>query len=236
MGLRSKAENDIPVGTVWPFYGSTAPPGWLLCDGGSTTGYAALAAQVGANVPDLRGRVPIGAGTGSGLTARTLGASVGSETATLSITHMPSHSHGGGSHGHGLDNHAHVSNSHNHGSANAHGHTVSHDHGPHAHGGNVMTGHGGWHGHGGDWGQVASSPQGFFTGTNAGTYNGYVGYNGLSTAGPNGWGNDQSETSGANSSGNTSGPITTPVIAGNGSGTAIGILPPTRGINFIIKT
>ena len=45
------------------------------------------------NVPDLRGRSPIGAGTGSGLTARVLGTQYGAETVTLDSTSLPTHSH-----------------------------------------------------------------------------------------------------------------------------------------------
>lgn len=41
------------------------------------------------NVPDLRGRSPIGAGTGSGLTARVLGTNYGAETVTLASTNIP---------------------------------------------------------------------------------------------------------------------------------------------------
>ena len=42
------------------------------------------------NVPDIRGRSPIGAGTGSGLTARVLGTNYGGETVTLTSTNIPS--------------------------------------------------------------------------------------------------------------------------------------------------
>lgn len=84
----------IPVGTISMFSGTTAPTGWLLCNGQSTTGYAALAAVVGANVPDLRGRAPIGYGAGPGLTNRaTIGATTGVETVTLNESQMPSHTH-----------------------------------------------------------------------------------------------------------------------------------------------
>jgi microcystin-dependent protein len=83
-----------PVGTIVMYGGTTAPTGWLLCNGQSTSGYAALAAVVGATVPDLRGRAPIGYGSGSGLTARnTIGATAGAETVALSISEMPSHAH-----------------------------------------------------------------------------------------------------------------------------------------------
>jgi microcystin-dependent protein len=50
------------------------------------------------NVPDGRGRAIIGAGTGSGLTARTLGAVLGSEVITSSA--LAAHTHTGPSHTH----------------------------------------------------------------------------------------------------------------------------------------
>jgi microcystin-dependent protein len=85
-----------PVGSIIMFGGTSAPTGWLLCDGQSTAGYAALAAVVGANVPDLRGRAPIGYGAGAGLTNRTtIGATTGAETHTLITAEIPNHAHGG---------------------------------------------------------------------------------------------------------------------------------------------
>jgi microcystin-dependent protein len=45
------------------------------------------------NVPDSRGRTLIGAGQGSGLTNRRLGATTGQEDVTLSVAEMPTHSH-----------------------------------------------------------------------------------------------------------------------------------------------
>ncbi len=79
--------------------------GWLKCDGRSIsrTTYAALFAIIGTsfgsvdansfNLPDCRGRVLGTLGQGSGLTNRTLGASIGAETHTLTTNEMPSHSH-----------------------------------------------------------------------------------------------------------------------------------------------
>src|SRR3990167_8065526 len=85
-------------------YGAAYPPsGWLLCDGSavSRTTYAALFAVIGTtygagngsttfNVPDLRGRIAVGSGTGTayGATAKTLGSTPnsgvgGEETHTL---------------------------------------------------------------------------------------------------------------------------------------------------------
>lgn len=86
----------VPTGSIVMYGGATAPAtgGWLLCDGGSTSGYTALAAIVGANVPDLRGRAPIGYGSGTGLTARTtMGATTGTETHTLTAAQIPGHTH-----------------------------------------------------------------------------------------------------------------------------------------------
>jgi microcystin-dependent protein len=91
---------NTPVGTIVMYGAATAPTGWLLCNGQSTAGYTALAAVVGANVPDLMGRVPVGYGSGSGLTARTtMNAKFGSESTTLDSTHIPEHAHTIG-HGH----------------------------------------------------------------------------------------------------------------------------------------
>ena len=86
--------NATPVGTIVMFGGTSAPTGWLLCNGQSTASYTALAAVVGANVPDLCGRAPIGYGAGTGLTNRTtIGAKVGTETHVLTQGELPAFSH-----------------------------------------------------------------------------------------------------------------------------------------------
>ena len=57
----------LPTGAITAFGGSTAPTGYLECNGQSTSGYTALAAVVGANVPDLRGEFVRGWDNGRGV-------------------------------------------------------------------------------------------------------------------------------------------------------------------------
>ena len=71
--------------------GNTAPTGWQLCNGGSAT-TSALQSVVGSNVPDLRDRFVVGAGS-----AYSVGAQGGSSNITLSTSNLPSHTHGAGS-------------------------------------------------------------------------------------------------------------------------------------------
>lgn len=88
---------------------------WLICDGSaiSRTTYSGLAALFASltpqypfgngngtttfNLPDLRGRVGGGIGSGSGLTTRAVGTAVGEENHTLTIAEIPSHTHTVGS-------------------------------------------------------------------------------------------------------------------------------------------
>lgn len=108
-------EHEVPTGAIIMYGGSAAPPGYLLCDGAaiSRTGYAALFAVVSTtygvgngsttfNVPDLQGRLALGAGSGAGLTARTRGQSGGDETHTLSEAELTTHNHSVGAHIHDL--------------------------------------------------------------------------------------------------------------------------------------
>ena len=82
--------------------------GWLLCNGAavSRTTYAELFNIIGTsfgagngtttfNLPDMRGRVAGGVGTGAGLTPRNVGTVVGEEAHTLSASEIPGHTHSG---------------------------------------------------------------------------------------------------------------------------------------------
>lgn len=116
-----------PAGAMVMFGGASAPTGWLLCDGAavSRTTYAILFAAIGTtwgvgdgsttfNVPDLRGRAPIGSGQGSGLTNRTLGSKLGEESHALTLAENGSHAHTGGLHAHTGGLHTHTGGAHQH--------------------------------------------------------------------------------------------------------------------------
>ena len=93
------------LGEIRMFAGNFAPVGWNLCDGTllSVNQYTALYSLIGTvwggngsttfGVPDLRGRLPVGQGQGTGLTNRTLGQSGGTSTVTLTQAQMPAHNH-----------------------------------------------------------------------------------------------------------------------------------------------
>ena len=120
------------VGVIVQTARSTAPTGWLLCDGTAVnrTTYADLFAILSTtfgvgdgsttfNLPDFRGRTVMGVGTGSGLTARAMADNVGVETHILTSTEMASHTHTQVSHNHTQDSHTHSVND------PGHAHTVS---------------------------------------------------------------------------------------------------------------
>ncbi|MEQ8286058.1 tail fiber protein [Thalassospira sp.] len=97
---------SVPVATILPFAGSVAPEGFMACDGAEllASEYADLFSVIGSTygvgqapgsfkLPDLRGRAPIGAGQGDGLSDRVVGAANGEESHQLTVDEMPSHNH-----------------------------------------------------------------------------------------------------------------------------------------------
>lgn len=101
--------SDCFIGEIRLFAGNYNPEDWVLCNGQSMSiqQNQALFSLVGVtyggdgvntfNVPDLRGRVPIGQGTNTTtnppLSARTIGQTGGEENHTLTEAEMPTHTH-----------------------------------------------------------------------------------------------------------------------------------------------
>ncbi|WP_459481357.1 phage tail protein [Clostridium saccharoperbutylacetonicum] len=100
---------DVYLGTILPCVFDYAPEGWALCDGRSLPvsqnqalysliGNAYGGNNVNFNLPDLRGRFPVGMGRSStpGVAPCVLGAkhdSVGGVTLTSANVPMPAHTH-----------------------------------------------------------------------------------------------------------------------------------------------
>lgn len=96
----------VPIGAIFPYAGMFAPEGYLLCDGSavSRTEYAELFNVLGDNfgigdryttfnVPNLKGRVPIGRDPDDD-DLWILGSNGGEKEHTLTVDEMPSHNHG----------------------------------------------------------------------------------------------------------------------------------------------
>jgi microcystin-dependent protein len=94
-----------PPGIIHPYAGSTAPSGWLLCQGQavSRTTYAALFAVCGTtygvgdgsttfNLPNLKGRVAVGVDSAD-TAFDAVGEKGGAKTHLLTTAEMPSHTH-----------------------------------------------------------------------------------------------------------------------------------------------
>ncbi len=93
------------IGEIRMFAGNFAPRGWAFCDGQllAVSQNDALFSLLGTvyggdgrttfGLPDLRGRIPIHAGTGPGLSLRRLGSKGGAENVTLTSGEVGSHTH-----------------------------------------------------------------------------------------------------------------------------------------------
>lgn len=112
----------LPIASVIPYAGAAAPTGWLMADGTAVSRetYADLFEVIGTdygagdgsttfNLPNLKGRVPVGQDS-SQSEFNTLGKTGGTKTHTLTVDQMPSHAHSTPSHSHsfsGSDSHSH---------------------------------------------------------------------------------------------------------------------------------
>ena len=93
------------IGSIKIFAGNFAPRGWAMCYGQilpinqNQALFSILGTTYGGNgvstfgLPDLRGRVPVGTGSGPGLSNIVLGEVGGTENTTLLTTNLPAHIH-----------------------------------------------------------------------------------------------------------------------------------------------
>ena len=94
------------IGEIRLFAGNFAPVGWSFCDGQiiaiseNSTLFNLIGTTYGGDgqqtfaLPDLRSRVPLHQGQGSGLSAYQIGQNGGVENVTLAVGQLPAHSHG----------------------------------------------------------------------------------------------------------------------------------------------
>ena len=96
------------IATIMMFAGTFAPKNWVLCNGqtlniaSNTALFSLVGTTYGGNgttnfgLPNLQGRLAIGAGQGPGLSLYDLGETGGSTSATMTTAQMPAHPHTGG--------------------------------------------------------------------------------------------------------------------------------------------
>lgn len=102
---RADAQTDPYLGTIAAFGFNFCPRGWVPAGGqllpisSNTALFSLFGTTYGGDgrttfgMPDLRGRAPINYGSGPGLQHQQLGQRGGSESFTLTVPEMPSHSH-----------------------------------------------------------------------------------------------------------------------------------------------
>ena len=99
--IKNAVNTNTPVGSISLFAGTTAPNGWLICDGSavSRTTYANLFSVIGTtygsgdgsttfNIPNLKGKVPVGLDS-SDTSFDTIGETGGEKAHTLTNNELP---------------------------------------------------------------------------------------------------------------------------------------------------
>jgi len=117
-GIVNEITARFPIASVIPYAGSVAPSGWLMSDGAAVSRatysdlFDVIGTQYGAgdgsttfNVPNLKGRIPVGI-DGAQAEFDVRGEIGGAKTHTLSAGEMPSHTHTQNSHSHGYSDQA----------------------------------------------------------------------------------------------------------------------------------
>jgi microcystin-dependent protein len=106
--IQTQISNNTPSGVINVWAGATAPTGWILCQGQaiSRTTHASLYSALGGasspygqgdgtstfNVPNLKGRIPVGLDSAQ-TEFDALGETGGAKTHTLTSAQMPNHTH-----------------------------------------------------------------------------------------------------------------------------------------------
>jgi microcystin-dependent protein len=106
LGASTTASAQDPfIGEIRYVAFNFAPRGWAACNGQilsiaqNTALFSLLGTQYGGNgqttfaLPDMRGRVPVHAGQGPGLSPYEQGEAGGQQNVTLSVSQMPVHNH-----------------------------------------------------------------------------------------------------------------------------------------------
>jgi len=247
---------DPYIGEIAMVAFNYAPPGWLPCDGRLlpvneyTALYSLLGTMYGGDgrnnfaLPDFRGRMPIGQGSGPGLTPRPQGLRSGEENVLLVEAQIPAHTHTIGSHNHPMP-HTHGTGTHAHPMTHTHD-MASHTHtNTHSHTVNASPS------------ATTNNPQGNYPGVNTGmnvsvygsstgkTMNdGMIAENTSPTGGPssNDTGGSSASSTGDATAGDTS--LPDPLNTGDASGATGSTggdyghdnMPPFQCVNFIIAT
>ncbi|MCH8489494.1 MAG: tail fiber protein [Oceanicaulis sp.] len=105
LSTAASAQIDQYIGDVMLVGFNFCPPDWVEANGDllPISQYQALFALIGTTyggdgqntvgVPDLRGRIPVGAGAGSGLAPVVSGETLGTESVTLTSANLAQHTH-----------------------------------------------------------------------------------------------------------------------------------------------